>query len=196
MPTAAFSNVPRNRSSLSRSASSARFRPVMSSASPAIRETFPSGSVMGKARQRTQRTEPSGRPTRNSVSVEIPLLLLQVREHHVPIIRKDALDPGSRLFVEALARASPDLFIDRTHVKQSLPSALLHPEDLADVLRHLAEPLLALAQRLLGPVAVGNLLFQLPRIRKARAWGTTGTRAMTVAQEMRAVKSLMRPASR
>ena len=68
MPTAAFSNVPRNRSSLARSASSISRRSVMSVQVPNHLTMFPSLSRMGVPRVLNQRYTPSRRRTRYSTS--------------------------------------------------------------------------------------------------------------------------------
>ena len=69
----------------------------------------------------------------------------------------DTVDPGTWSLVKTLARSSPDFFVGRAHVERSAPATLLHPEDLANILRQLAETLLGVAQRLAGsPALVGN----------------------------------------
>ena len=68
MPTAAFSNVPRNRSSLSRSASSVCRRSVMSVQVPNHLTMFPPLSRIGAPRVLNQRYSPSERRTRYSMS--------------------------------------------------------------------------------------------------------------------------------
>ena len=68
MPTAAFSNVPRNRSSLSRSASSVCRRSEMSVQVPNHLTTRPALSRMGVPRVLNQRYTPSERRTRYSTS--------------------------------------------------------------------------------------------------------------------------------
>ena len=68
MPTAAFSNVPRNRSSLSRSASSVCRRSEMSVQVPNHLTIFPPLSRIGMPRVLNQRYSPSERRTRYSTS--------------------------------------------------------------------------------------------------------------------------------
>ena len=59
-----------------------------------------------------------------------------------------------------------------------------------------AEPPLVLAQRLLGPLALGDLALELAGRAMARTCGVAGTRAMTVPTDAIAVANLIRPASR
>src|SRR5258707_657810 len=80
--------------------------------------------------------------------------LLRQRDRVAPIVRMDALDPGARPLVEALPRPPPHLLVAGADVDQAIAPGIRQPEDLVDVLRHLTEALLGLAQRLLGPPAL------------------------------------------
>src|SRR5208337_5176880 len=98
-------------------------------------------------------------------------LLLQLHHHQLPIIGMDAVDPGSRVFVQALARSPPDLFVGWAHVKRSLPPAVLHPEHLANALCHLTEYLLTFAQPHLDPLALAKFPLKFLRATHGQSLG-------------------------
>src|SRR5690606_29901895 len=69
-----------------------------------------------------------------------------VLEYDGTVLGQDRSDEGVSVF----AAPTPDLFVRRAEVDQLAAVRADHEEDLAHALRHLAEPLLTLAQRRLG----------------------------------------------
>ncbi len=69
----------------------------------------------------------------------------------------DGLDPRPRITVEALAAALEDPLVGGADVEQLGVVVVGEPEHLIDALRELPKPSLALAQRFLRLLALGDI---------------------------------------
>src|SRR5260221_1562373 len=78
-------------------------------------------------------------------------------QNALPIFRVNGFKPGARRLIETVARAAPNFFVARANVEHRILVWIGEPEDLPDVLDHLAKPLLARPQRLLGLLALGTV---------------------------------------
>src|SRR5213594_897143 len=79
-----------------------------------------------------------------------------------PVIGIDRLKPGAWRCVQAFASAAPDVLVAGADVHDPVLLRVAHPENFLDVLCQLAEPLLALMQGFLRPLAFSDVADDAP----------------------------------
>src|ERR1019366_4595955 len=73
------------------------------------------------------------------------------------VIGTDRVRPGHRVLVDTVAGPAPNLFIRRADIEHLASCRVHHPKDFMNVLRELAELLLARPQGLFGLLAPGDI---------------------------------------